>query len=83
MHYYKVPQELDGKCLYINNRYVDLVGNELFTRRECEKLGLMNHHLFGKFTIVKTRKIYTFFGARFEQGTDHNSIKLNGVTLNK
>lgn len=83
MLYYRVPQELDGKQIYVNNSYVSLAGNELFTKRECEKLGLTTHHVFSKFTLVKVKKIYTFFGARFELNSERGTVSLNGTVLTK
>ena len=65
MKYYKVPQRLDGKQAY-NGRgaYTPLVGGELFTEKECARIGL-NKALCTPVEVSR-KKIYFCFGARFE-----------------
>ena len=70
MLYYRVKPEYDNKDVYkLNNKgYWEyngfLVGNELLTQKELEKLGKVNLDWFEKVNIKKT-DTYFFFGARF------------------
>lgn len=75
MIYYKVKAEYDNKPLlrykekngfsyWINDGGI-LIGNELFTPKEREKLAVKDC-CFEKVEISKN-KTYWFFGARFEQ----------------
>lgn len=75
MLYYKVKPEYDNKIRLIRiGHYTEfakydgiLIGNELYTPRERERL--LNHdRCFEKVEIPKN-KIYFFFGARFEEVT--------------
>lgn len=65
MKYYKVPQHLDGAQVY-NGRgaYTSLVGGELLTAKECSRIGL--NRAVCKPVDVSRKKIYFFFGVRFE-----------------
>lgn len=79
MLYWKVKKEHDNRCLcvvkrgrYVNNGEI-LVGEELYTLKEWEKL--VKTHVFGcapekcvELVEVKKTNTYWFFGARFEIG---------------
>ena len=75
MVYYKVHAKYDNEQLYTENsphRYVGfLIGNELYTRKEFDKLlnrcGIIILPMFVPVEVPKN-KIFFSFGARFEQG---------------
>ena len=65
MVYYKVPEKLHGKeVLLPNGERYPLEEEELLTPRECKKLGLPVKQLDQ--IEVSRKKIYFFFGKRFE-----------------
>lgn len=68
MVYFQVPEKFSGKQVYTSKKnHYTLVGTELITEKECEKIGIIN---FARknFTLtnVSRRKIYWCFGARFK-----------------
>ena len=66
MKYFRVPQELDGKQVYSpkSRSYISLVGEELYTQKECERYGFNTKKL--QEIEISRKKTYWFFGARFE-----------------
>lgn len=69
MKYYRVPRKLDGRAVCGPGNYTGpvkryLVGNELYTEKECSRYGITLDGLEAV-EIPKTR-IFWFFGARFE-----------------
>lgn len=68
MQYYKIPKELDGRQIYVHSKqkHVSFAGGELYTLRELEALGLKGWDRLLEAVEVSRRKIYWFFGARFE-----------------
>ena len=71
MLYYKVKEQYDNKRIYKRNNKGQLVyngflvGNELLTQKELEKLGNVCLDWFQKVNVKKT-DTYFFFGARFQ-----------------
>jgi len=71
MLYYKVKEQYDNKRIYKRNNRGQLayngflVGNELLTQKELEKLGNVNLEWFEQVNVKKT-DTYFFFGARFQ-----------------
>ena len=71
MLYYKVPKKLDGHQPYSRKKQrhtTTLVANELLTNRECDALDVPTGWL--EPVEVSRKKIYFFFGARFELKND-------------
>ena len=66
MKYFRVPKEFDGSPVYQprSAKYIHLVGEELYTQKECERYGLNTKKL--QEVEVSRKKTYWFFGARFE-----------------
>jgi hypothetical protein len=66
MQYFRVPEKFGGCQIYNrkNNQYYTLVKNELYTQKECIKLGI-NSKVLDPVTVSK-KNIYFFFGARFQ-----------------
>lgn len=70
MKYYKVLDKYDNcqKLLDINGKVIYkgdiLIGNELYTQKEFEKLA--NHQSMFEVVNIKKSNVYFFFGARFE-----------------
>ena len=70
--YYRVKSEYDNapKFKYVGSYYMMrpdgiLVGNELYTPRERQKI--TNSDRFFEIVNIPKNKIYWFFGARFEK----------------
>lgn len=65
MKYYRVPKLLDNHNIYKKGRYIGfLVGNELYTEKECKRLGLNTALLIP--VEISRKKCFWMFGARFE-----------------
>ena len=69
MTYYKVPPKFDGRAvigkgLYSGTPKRFLIENELYTEKECDKYGISLNGL--EVVNVSRKRIYWFFGARFE-----------------
>lgn len=65
MQYFKVPQKYDNVNVYKNRKLsVCLVGGELFTEKECKRLGVNPSALIP--TEISRKKVCWTFGARFE-----------------
>jgi hypothetical protein len=71
MLYYRVKAEYDNKVRYTWNNHHQgvsngiLIGGELYTPKEYKKLA--NCPYWFDVVEVSKRKVYRFFGARFEQ----------------
>ena len=66
MEYYKVNKEYDGVKI-VSKRNLYLISNELFTKKEIDKLKICAiDKVFTKIEISKN-KTYFCFGARFEK----------------
>lgn len=66
MKYFKTPERLDGQRLLLNakkGQFIELVANELFTKKEVAKMGL-NTAIFEPVAIPRNN-IYYSFGVRF------------------
>lgn len=67
MIYYQVPKVLDGKCVIVLHKKRTyqhyLVAYELYTEKECKKLGIPLEKLCKVY--ISRKSIYWFFGARF------------------
>ena len=70
MLYYKVKAAYDGTPKYMEkpdhrlNNVGELIGGELYT--PCERAKIMNGPWMFEEVNISKRKIYWFFGARFE-----------------
>lgn len=68
MKYNRVLRQLDGARVGEHT----LVANELYTDSEMQKRGIPY-----KYTVpveVSKKQVYISFGARFQVGTDHNTM---------
>lgn len=79
MKYFRVRPQYDNRPLFKvkGNRLINdgefLIGNELFTEKEKEKLFRnhkigINHHLVFEEVFIPRTRTYTMFGARFQIG---------------
>ena len=68
MKYYKVKPQYDGKSK--RSRGDVYIANELYTAREVQKQNLNLTYMEEK--EISSKKIYWFFGARFEFGTSYS-----------
>lgn len=65
MQYYQVPEKLKGKFVYKPKGGIfTFVENELLTAKECLRYGIPTRVL--QPVEVSRKKIYWFFGTRFE-----------------
>ena len=79
MKYYRVKPEYDNKTRYTRNNHKQsisngiLVGNELYTTKEYARLAMCPEWF--EVVEISKRKIYWFFGARFECNGGVNNEK--------
>ena len=71
MKYYKVKKEYDQRTIYKykgNYRipFTFLVADELYTEKELEKIGIRKDSRMFDAVEVSRKKIYWFFGCRFQ-----------------
>lgn len=65
MIYYKIPEKYDNCNIYKNGRFTTcVIKNELFTEKECTRLGI-NKNVLIRIEVSKKR-IFWFFGSRYE-----------------
>ena len=71
MKYYKVKPQYDGKSKRSRGYEGEIyIANELYTAREVQKQNLNLTYMEEK--EISSKKIYWFFGARFEFGTSYS-----------
>lgn len=64
MQYFRIPQKYDNTNVYKNGKLITcLVGGELYTENECNKLGLNTKAL--EPVNISRKKTCFVFGARF------------------